>query len=200
MSTNQTTEVKKDNKLPQTIGKFQYEILIEENEINAQELPTEIKKKFVTLGMQKEAYLKKPSANRLESIKKQDAVIHDLIQTWLEQNLPDEETETPAEKAAREKKDQEAADEKAKAEQEVAAANTKAEAEKAKLEADATAQVALETQFKGIITTKGRIHVSDLQKFLKKSNLGNKEEFAGIQLEKGFSFLSSPFYYPLGAQ
>lgn len=175
--------------LPQTLSKFEYEKLIEDEEINVQLLPTAVKQKINAISMQKAKYVKNPTHGKLEGIKKDDAYIADLIQDWLEKDLADPVDETPP---ASEGTPADALPVKTEAE----LAKEKADAEAAeKAEAELKAKQAVEEKFKAVIAKDGRIHESELKRLLSKTRLDDKEEFAGVKLKRGMSFLSSVHYY-----
>jgi hypothetical protein len=175
--------------LPQTLSKFEYEKLIEEEEINVQELPKPIKQKINVLSMQKAKYIQKPTANKLESIKVEDAHIADMIQSWLEKDLPDPIEEPIVTPAANEPPPP-----PAKTEAELA--KEKAEAEAAeKAEAELKAKQAVEAKFKETIAKDGSITAAELKQILGRRDLNDSEEFAGIKLKRGMSFLKTATYY-----
>ncbi len=175
------TETTKEE-IPQTLSKFNYETLIAEEEINPADLTTEIKKKINALSMQKALYVKNPSKQKWDSLKKQDAVICDLIQDQIEEKLPPaaaivkDEATLAAEKAESERLEKEAAAQQVKA--------------------DATAK------FAAAIAKDGRIHRDTLKSMMNAAGekFGDKdtEEFAGVKLRRGMSTLSSVHYYKQG--
>lgn len=92
---------------------------MEEEAIDKSKLPTLTKRKIQQLNMLVAKDKKTPSENLKDSIARIDVEVADIIQDWIERDLP---VETPEEKAAAEKQ--------IKEEDEAAAANEKAEAEK----------------------------------------------------------------------
>ncbi len=140
--TTTTPEVGNEGATPvpaeKTAEKFELEHLkiIKEDEINVKDLPADIKGKMSALKMLVSKYGKQPTANLLATIKKQDIVIADLIQTWQEKEAEKKRQASPAGLAeAKEKADAEA---KVKADAE---AKILADAEaKKKTDADAEAK------------------------------------------------------------
>lgn len=120
-----------------------YQTLLTENGKTVNDLPREIKLKINAYGAQVSKYTKAGTLDKYkENLEKQDIIIADAIQTFLEKDLPaSAPKETDEQKAQREKMEAEAA-KKAKEDKEAAdkkRAEEEAEAAKKKAEEDAKA-------------------------------------------------------------
>jgi len=73
---------------------FQYLALIKDEELEVKDLPQPVKNKIEGCKMQYSRYQSKPSPALYKSVVQLDVTICDMIQNWLEEEIPDETEET----------------------------------------------------------------------------------------------------------
>jgi len=75
--------------------KFEHLEFIEDNNIEIDKIPKEIRKKMGAMKMHLGKYKNKPSDASKNTIIKHDITICDMLLTWKEQDYPDDNIETP---------------------------------------------------------------------------------------------------------
>jgi len=115
-----------------------YEQLLKDESKSKADLPKEIKQKINGMNLPLSNLAKDPdNKSRQETVTRLDVAICDLIQSWIEADLPDApQAETAEEKQAREKAEADAQKQKADDEAKADAEKEKADAEKAKSDAE----------------------------------------------------------------
>lgn len=170
---------------------FEHLKLMQEENLNTKNLPKNIQGKMSGLRMVVGRYNKNPADTLLKEIKKQDVVIADLIQTFVEEEAEKKKQNSPEAIAQRD------ADAKAKADADAKAKADadKAIADKAKADADAKAKEEEENNKPDVKMEKavrakmvnGMITTTDLTAILgRKPSTWGKEKIGGLTIKKAF--------------
>jgi len=143
-----------------------------DNNLTKEDLPSNIKQKFGMFAMKEGAYRKNPTQKNLDAAKVQSVKIADMIQDWVEKDLPDE-TPTP---------------QPIENQPIVNQPPTDAPINGLKEESDGTS---LKDTITRLLQKDGKIYHDDLKKIMGKRNLEDKVEVEGMVLERSWAF-----YYP----
>lgn len=204
---------------PAVLDRFEYEKYIEEEGINPQDLPKDIKQKITGLSLQKGKYLKNPTEGKRQSLVKQDLVIADMLIDWNEKDIEETDDQggndnataaeggnadgnvsgdgqsnppvsTPPTPAPAS-----ASTQQAPSPQPAATSATPTPAPPQNPAPPAPAANA-EQEIKALLQKDGRVHEKKLMEILKKDTIGSKFQIGEVKIRRGYSPISQGWYYP----